>query len=158
MYCLSFLDVYGIMCHFYKTFCLCYLQIGKKGNVGGLFLGFKYRRNLLPFCSKLLSFQGKFNFINIAVVIKSKMAVNYCSICFITLAPGAYLSPGNVLQLDRLLLPYYQTRTGKTRLERLARDKHSSLFGTKVSYKEKSCITLFLDQRHINMSDVLGPV
>jgi hypothetical protein len=52
-----------------------------------LFLWLKYSHNLLSYCSNLLSFQGKFYVINIPMVIKSKMAVNYLSICFITLAP-----------------------------------------------------------------------
>jgi hypothetical protein len=37
----------------------------------------------LPFCSNLLSFQGKFIGLNIAMVIYSKMAINYCSVCFV---------------------------------------------------------------------------
>ncbi len=53
-----------------------------------LFLGLKYHGNLLSYCSNLPSFQGKFDIINIPMVILSKMAVNYCGICFITLAPG----------------------------------------------------------------------
>jgi hypothetical protein len=53
-----------------------------------LFLGLKYRSNLLSYCRNLPSFQGKFDVINIPMVIQYKMAVNYSSICFITLAPG----------------------------------------------------------------------
>jgi hypothetical protein len=34
-----------------------------------IFLGFKYRGNLLPNCSNLPSFQGKFDVINIPMVI-----------------------------------------------------------------------------------------
>ncbi len=34
-----------------------------------LFLGLKYRGNLLSYCSYLLLFQGKFNVINIPMVI-----------------------------------------------------------------------------------------
>ncbi len=34
-----------------------------------IFLKLKYRSNLLSYCSNLLSFQGKFNVINIPVVI-----------------------------------------------------------------------------------------
>jgi hypothetical protein len=41
-----------------------------------------------------MPFQGKFNVIKITVVIDSKIVVNYCSICFIALAPGA-----NVIKL-----------------------------------------------------------
>ncbi len=52
-----------------------------------LYLGLKYHGNLLSYCSNLPSFQAKFNVINIPMVIWSKMAVNYHSICFITLAP-----------------------------------------------------------------------
>ncbi len=54
-----------------------------------LFLGLKYHSNLLSYCSKLPPFQGKFNVINIHMVIEPKMAVNYCSISFTTLAPKA---------------------------------------------------------------------
>jgi hypothetical protein len=53
-----------------------------------LFLGLKYSGNFLSYCSNLQSFQGKLDVIKIPMVIYSKMAVNYCSICFITLAPG----------------------------------------------------------------------
>ena len=53
-----------------------------------LFPGLKYRSNLLSYCSNLPSFQGKFDVINIPMVIQYKMALNYSSICFITLAPG----------------------------------------------------------------------
>ncbi len=66
-----------------------------------LFLGLKYHSNLLSYCSNLLSycsnllsycsnlppFQGKFNVINIPMVIYSKMTVNYCGICFIRFSP-----------------------------------------------------------------------
>jgi hypothetical protein len=63
-------------------------MVNYRGKKTLLFLGLKYCSNLLSYCSNLLSFQGKFNVINIPMVIKSKMAVNYCSICFVTLAPG----------------------------------------------------------------------
>jgi hypothetical protein len=53
-----------------------------------LFQGLKYHGNILSYCSNLPSFQGKFEVIKIPMVIKSKMAVNYSGICFITLAPG----------------------------------------------------------------------
>jgi hypothetical protein len=52
-----------------------------------LLLGLKYCGNLPSYCSNLPSFQGKFDVINIPMVIQSKMAENYCGICFITLAP-----------------------------------------------------------------------
>jgi hypothetical protein len=53
-----------------------------------LFLGLKLRGNLLSYCSNLLLFQGKVNVIKITMVILPKMEVNFCSICFVTLAPG----------------------------------------------------------------------
>jgi hypothetical protein len=53
-----------------------------------LFLRLKYHSNLLSYCSNLPSFQGKFDVINIPMVILSKIAVHYCGICFKTLAPG----------------------------------------------------------------------
>jgi hypothetical protein len=55
------------------------------------FRGFKYRGNLLAYCSNSLSFQGKFNLVIIPMVIYSKMAVNYHGSCIITLDPGAYV-------------------------------------------------------------------
>ncbi len=65
-----------------------------------LFLGFKYGSNLLSHCINLLSFQGKFDVINIPMAILTKMAVNYHGICFITLAPGCNLAM-------RLIESYY---------------------------------------------------
>jgi len=43
---------------------------------------------LQKYCGNLLPIQGKFKVINITTVIKSKMAVNYRGIYFITLTPG----------------------------------------------------------------------
>jgi hypothetical protein len=63
-------------------------MVNYRGKKTLLFLGLKYRGNLLSYCSNLPSFQGKFNVINIPMVIYSKMAVSYRSICFIALAPG----------------------------------------------------------------------
>jgi hypothetical protein len=40
-----------------------------------LFLGLKYHSNLLPYCSNLPSFQGKFNVVNILMVIYSHATV-----------------------------------------------------------------------------------
>ncbi len=51
-----------------------------------LFIGLKYHSNLLSYCSNLPSFQVEFDVINIPMVSSSKMAVNYCGICFISLA------------------------------------------------------------------------
>ncbi len=73
-----------------------------------LFLGLKYHGNLLSYCSYLLSFQGKFNVINVPMVIYCHstiitkvmllyntewwydhgMAVNYCGKKFYNIWPG----------------------------------------------------------------------
>ncbi len=43
-------------------------MVNYRGKKNLLFLGLKYCGNILSYCSNLMSFQGKFNIINIPIV------------------------------------------------------------------------------------------
>jgi hypothetical protein len=64
------------------------------------------------------------------------MAVNYCDICFITMAPGAYPRRKN-LKGPSIGFALALLSNSKTQLERVSKGKPSSLLGLIVSDKGK---------------------